>query len=215
MCHITGPRRKPQRHRSHLERPVAAPQQCVGRYMMGFMQAPALTRRRRPFLAPVWLSLLGVLLLAGLTWSLWHGPRTTLLLVVSPGAAAPLATIADPPITAEGEERAQRLARLLGASSIDAVYVSDDRLAQQTAAPLLERLRRIPVTFSAEQAAQLAPRLLREHAGETVLVIGGGGTAAQVLGGASGSHFTAPDSPGLYLISVPRFGAAHLLRLQP
>jgi len=180
--------------------------------MMRLMQAPAVTRRRRPFFAPVWLSLLAFLALVVLTWSFWHDGRTTLVLVVYPGKA-PLATIADPPITPEGEARAQRLVRLLEGSTVDAAYVSDDRLAQQTAGPLLEALHRAPVRFSVEQARQLAARLLKEHAGSTVIVMAGGEAAGQVLSGLSGSTVVTPDQAQLYVVSVPRFGQARLLRL--
>jgi len=177
------------------------------------MQAPALTRHRRPFLAPVWLGLAGFALLALIGWSLWHGARTTLVLVVLP-VDAPLAQIADPPLSAEGEERAQRLAHVLGAGTVvDAIYVSDDRRAQQTAAPLLEELHRPPQTFSVEQGGPLAGRLLREHAGGTVLVVAAGATAAQLLSGLSGSNIAAATGGELYLVSVPRFGRARLLRL--
>ena len=61
-------------------------------------------------------------------------------------------TIDDPPISPEGEARAQRLAQMFGGGGsgrIDAIYVSDDRRAQQTAAPLAERLHLTPVVFSA------------------------------------------------------------------
>jgi len=177
------------------------------------MQAPALKRRRSPFLAPVWLSFaaLGVLALAG--WSIWHGARTTLVLLVTP-VDAPLAQIADPPLTAEGEERAQRLARILGAgTAVDAVYVSDDRRAQQTAAPLLEELHRTAQTFSAEQGTQLAARAVREHGGGTVLVVAGGAVAGELLSGLSGSKLAGPGGGELYVVSVPRFGGARVLRL--
>jgi broad specificity phosphatase PhoE len=177
------------------------------------MQAPALTRRRRPFLAPVWLGLAGCALLALVGWSLWHGARTTLVLLVLP-VEGPLAQIADPPLSAEGEERAQHLARILGAgTAVDAVYVSDERRSQQTAAPLLEELHRPPQSFSVQQGGPLAARLLREHAGGTVVVVAGGATAAQVLGALSGGDVAAASGGEMYLVSVPRFGRARLLRL--
>ena len=92
------------------------------------MEPPAITRHRRPFLAPLWLTLLAVLLLAALGIGLYRSAGTTVVLLLRPGDKDP-GTIADPPISPEGEERAQRLARLLGEPrpglGLDAIYVSD------------------------------------------------------------------------------------------
>src|SRR5271170_4318958 len=111
------------------------------------MEAPALTRRRRPFLAPVWLTLLAALVIAALGLSFYRDAGTTVVLLVRPTEKYP-GTIADPPISAEGEERAQHLAHMFGNAAdgvgLDAIYVSEDRRAQQTAAPLAERLHLSP-----------------------------------------------------------------------
>ena len=77
------------------------------------MQAPAITRRRRPFLAPLWLTLLAGLVIVALGFSFYRDAGTTVVLLVRPAEKDP-GTIADPPISPEGEERAQHLARMFG-----------------------------------------------------------------------------------------------------
>ena len=76
------------------------------------MDPPALTRDRRPFfLAPLWLTFLSALLVFALGFSLYRSAGTTVVLLVR-AASEDTASIADPPISPEGEERAQRLAHL-------------------------------------------------------------------------------------------------------
>ena len=183
------------------------------------MEPPAITRRRRPFLAPLWLSLLAVLLVAAIGVALYRSSGTTLVLLLRPGDKDP-GTIADPPLSPDGEERAQRLARLLGEPrpglGLDAIYVTAEQRAQQTAAPLAARLQRRPSVFAADQVAAVTGRLLHEHAGGAVLVIAGEPAFTQMLRTLDGADQAGPgpdDSEIMYVVSVPSFGRARLVRL--
>ena len=102
------------------------------------MAPPGITRHRRPFLAPLWVTLLAVLIGAAAAYTAYRGATTTVVVLASAGGKEP-GTIEDPPISAEGEHRAQRLAQLFAPSGapgrLDALYVSGERRAQQTAAP--------------------------------------------------------------------------------
>lgn len=183
------------------------------------MEAPAITRHRQPFFAPLWLSLLAAAGIVAVGVSLYRGAGTTVVILARPAEKDP-ATIADPPLSAEGEERAERLARMFGAggaAGLDAIYVSDDRRAQQTVAPLAERLHRVPVVFARSEAQGTAGRLLHEHAGGTVLVIAGGAGFAQMLRALGGAETALPspdDTQSLYVVSVPSFGRPRLVRLR-
>jgi broad specificity phosphatase PhoE len=183
------------------------------------MEPPGITRHRRPFLAPLWVGLAVALVAAGIGWAFYRAGTTTVVFLVRPLEKDP-GTIDDPPVSPEGEERAQRLAHMFGASgagAIDAIYESDDRRAEQTAAPLLERLHRAPVIFSAGDARATAARALREHNGGTVLMIASGAALPQMIGELAGSDAAqpVPDDPDLmYVISIPTFGRAHLVRLR-
>lgn len=180
------------------------------------MAAPGITRHRRPFLAPLWLSLLAALVLAGIAWAFYHDATTTVVFLVRVADKEP-GTIEDPPMSQEGEVRAQRLAQMFGdPGSLDALYESDERRAQQTAVALAERLHRAPVVFGAGDAGAAGARILREHAGGTVLVVASAAVLAQMLHELTGATPAAgtDDASVLYVVSVPSVGRAHLTRIR-
>jgi broad specificity phosphatase PhoE len=180
------------------------------------MEPPGITRHRRPFLAPLWVTLLGAVLIGVSGWAFYHGATTTVVFLVRPVEKDP-GTIDDAPLSPEGEARAQRLARMFGGGvgRVDMIYESDDRRAQQTAAPLAERLHRSAVVFSSSDAQATAARVVREHEGGTVLVVATGPVLPQMIRELTGAAApsAAPDEPDLiYMLSIPRFGQAHLVR---
>ena len=77
------------------------------------VEPPAITRQRRPFLLPVWLTMLAGLVVIGAGLAIYRSATTTLVVLVRP-VERELGTIDDPPLSPEGEQRAQRLARMLG-----------------------------------------------------------------------------------------------------
>jgi len=186
---------------------------------MATMEPPGITRHRRPFLAPVWMVLLALLIAAGVAYSFYRDATTTVIVLASTGEKEP-GTIDDPPISAEGEGRAQRLAQLFGGGAglgrLDALYVSSERRAQQSAAPLTELTHLAPTVFSAPEAAATAAGLLHAHEGAAVMVIADGAAVQQFLRQLTGPgeqpRNAAPDL--LYIVSVPTFGRAHVLRLK-
>lgn len=184
------------------------------------MNPPGITRHRRPFLAPLWLTLLAVLIAAGIAYSAWRGATSSIVVLASTGEREP-GTIDDPPISAEGEQRSQRLAQLFaggtGPGRLDALYVSSERRAQQTAAPLAERLHLTPNVFAAQEAAATASGLLRNRDGAAVLVVAGGAAVQQFLrqlAGTASPADAASEPDLLYIVSVPTVGRPHVLRLK-
>jgi phosphohistidine phosphatase SixA len=181
------------------------------------MEPPGITRHRRPFLAPLYLSVLVAAVLFALGWAFYSTAATTVVFLMRPVEKAPGA-IDDPPVSPEGEARAERLAYMFGddkggAVRLDGIYESDDRRAQQTAAPLIERLHRSPIVFRAGEARAIAARALHEHAGGTVLVIASGPALSQMVqelvGGVPAP--AVPDDPDIiYVVSIPSVGRAHL-----
>lgn len=188
--------------------------------MMAAMEPPGITRHRRPFLAPLWVTLLALLVAAGVVYTVYRGAATTVVVLASSGEKDP-ATIDDPPISAEGERRAQRLAQILAAGAgpgkLEALYVSGERRAQQTAAPVAELLHLTPTAYDAKDAAAVAAGLLRGREGGAVLVIGGAPVLQQILrqlAGPAGAEQAAADPDLLYIVSVPSFGRPQVLRLR-
>jgi hypothetical protein len=188
--------------------------------MIAPMEPPGITRHRRPFLAPLWVTLLALLVAAGVVYTVYRGATTTVVVLASAGGKEP-GTIDDPPISAEGEVRAQRLAQMFasgGASGrLDALYVSSERRAQQAAAPLAELLHLTPTVYAAKDAAAVAGGLVRGHEGGAVLVISGDVALQQFLrqlAGAGGAGDAAAGPDLLYIVSVPTFGRPRVLRLK-
>jgi len=185
------------------------------------MEPPGITRHRRPFLAPLYLSLLAAAVFFALGWAFYNTATTTVVFLVRPVAKNP-GTIDDPPISPEGEARAARLAHMFGEDPrgpgrLDGIYESEDRRAQQTAAPLVERMQRSPVVFRAADARATAARAVREHAGGTILIIASGAALPQMvqeLAGTRLADFAADDTDVVYVVSVPTIGRAHLTRFR-
>jgi len=185
------------------------------------MQPPGITRHRRPFLAPLYLSLLAAAVLFALGWAFYNTAATTVVFLVRP-VEKNVGTIDDPPISPEGEARAERVAHMFGdevrgAGRLDGIYESADRRAEQTAAPLVERMHRSPVVFRAAEARTTAARALREHAGGTILIIASGAALPQMVQELTGNPLAdaaADDADVIYVVSVPRVGRAHLARFR-
>ncbi len=142
---------------------------------------------------------------------------TTVILVRH--AEKQLGTIDNPPLTSIGEERAERLAQLFADDArygrIDAIYVSDTRRSQQTAAPLARRVGLVPMV-SAEQPPGLARTVLRAQRGHRVLIVGHSNTIPALVAELSGTSDVPPmgddEYSTIYIVAVPAVGAASVLR---
>ena len=94
---------------------------------------------------------------------------------------------ADPSLTAPGLKRAQRLAEVLADGGIQAVYTSQFARTRETARPLADKLGLTATVVPVEaggverRAAELARRILAEHAGRRVLVVGHSNTLPQLM----------------------------------
>ena len=160
------------------------------------------------------------LVVIGAGFAIYRSATTTLVVLVRP-VEQELGTIEDPPLSPDGEQRAQRLARMFsdakGAGRLDAIYASDARRAQQTAAPLAERLGKRPVVISGNDAKGTAARVMHDHEGGAVLVIAGSNSIPQLiheLSGLEAGSIMEDEPDALYIVSIPTFGRASLLRLK-
>jgi broad specificity phosphatase PhoE len=183
------------------------------------MEAPAVTRYRRPFLAPLWLTMLAILCTLGVAFAVYRSASTTVVVLVQP-AEKEAGTIEDPPLSPQGEQRAQMLAQLLGQTGgvgrLDAIYVSDARRAQQIIGPLADRLGKRPSVIQSGDIGTMASRLTRGHDGGTVLFVGNGGNVPQLARELSGIEVGPADDhehDTLYVVAIPTFSRANVLRL--
>ncbi|MGC8518659.1 MAG: phosphoglycerate mutase family protein [Steroidobacteraceae bacterium] len=178
--------------------------------------APAITRRRRPFLAPVWLSLLGALALAGVALALWASATNTIVVVV-PSANGELGSIPNAPLSAAGGQQAQvlaqRFATASGRDGLSAIYVSQTRRAQQTAEPIAQLLGLHPVVLSSRGGESIASEILDQQTGKSVLVVCGRQSIADLVHALSGHHIAPAAERDMYIVTIPRYGPARVLRM--
>ncbi len=178
---------------------------------------PAVTRRRRPFLAPVWLGMLVVVVLIALGLVVWSTASNTLVLIV-PSAKAQIGSIANPPLSVAGGQQAQRIAERFatatGRDGLNVIYVEDTRRAQQTAAPLARLLGLHPVVLASRAGRDMAGEILEQHAGATVLVVCDRRAIADLVHTLSGEHIRPVAERDMYIVSIPRYGPPKVLRLR-
>jgi broad specificity phosphatase PhoE len=174
--------------------------------------------RRRPLLTPIWLAaFFGLAFAVAVAWFI--ADMTTTTVVVVRHAEKEFSTIEDPPLSSVGEQRAQALARMFGGRTgpgrLEAVFSSDTRRTQSTAAPLAQRLD-LPVIVVEDEDA-LRERIRREYRGRHVLVVGHSSTVPRIVERLSGMEDIPPmseeDYATVYVVSVPSFGRAAVLRM--
>lgn len=181
------------------------------------MGPPAITRRRRPFLTPVWLILLAVLAVIGITLGLHASATNTVVVIVPPGNAE-LGTIDDPPLSAAGERQAAQLEQQFGAASgpesLAAIYVGPLRSAKQTAAPLAQALGKQPIVLTSSNADGIAGQIMGDHAGDNVLVVCPEATIADLIQVLSGQQVKMPAGQrAVWVVTVPSYSPASVLRI--
>jgi broad specificity phosphatase PhoE len=188
-------------------------------------ESPSLMRRRRTFLAPLWLTwLLAMGVLAALVGSFvyWHSATTTTIVLVR-HAEKELGSISDAPLSPEGEQRADRLAAMFGDAEpfgrVRRIYVTNMRRTQQTALRLSQRLGiNSEVVDSKADAGELARRVLKENRGSRALIVGHSNTVPDIVKALTGAKDVPPigeDEYGtLYVVTVPSVGPATVLRMK-
>lgn len=178
------------------------------------MKAPGIVRRRAPFLAPFWvaglmaLALLLVVYVAGRATIAFAADTTTVIVLRHAEKATD--AVDDPSLSAVGVARAERLAALLAAAPLAAVYASDTRRAQQTAAPLAAR-HRLPVTVRAGKDVRgLVDDIGARHVGRTVVVVGHSNTVPEIVAaltrGKQSVSIEDDRFDRIFIVTVTRFG---------
>ena len=175
--------------------------------------------RRRPLLTPVWLSAFGAILFAvALSWA-WHHVAMTTVFVIRHAEKVASGT-QDPALSAAGEAHAARYAALFGTAvrgqHLQAVYATEFRRTQQTAAVVARRLG-IPLhVIPAADTAELVEHLLRHYRGQRVLVVGHSNTVPALISALGGDTVPAlgeADYSRLYVVSVGLFSRTTVTEL--
>jgi hypothetical protein len=167
-----------------------------------------ISSRHRGLRAPPWLTALLVLgAIVGTVLTLRSLPDTTVILVRH---AEKQSGSADPPLTPEGAERAERLATMLaengGATPIARIFSSEVRRTQETAAPLARKLALAVTTVPARETAALVSQLRAAPRGSVSVVA--------LTGGPAVPDIAEDDFGTIFVVRVAALGAPSVVRLR-
>jgi broad specificity phosphatase PhoE len=180
------------------------------------MSAPTLPsstdrrRRRRLRLIPI----IGYTVVAlGFAYFLSERMPTTVIFVRHADTDAAMAgPDDDAPLNARGRRRAELLADYLANVDVvagpNAIYASDKRRTQETAAPLAKRLN-IPVQIGDHLDPEgFMDHVRREHGGDIVVIVSHSNTIAPLIDELHGSKnlptFGTDDYDEVYIVTIPR-----------
>jgi len=184
--------------------------------------SPSLTRRRRTFLAPLWLLAMAGVFLIAMAFAYWNSATTTTIVVVR-HAEKQVGAISDAPLSPQGEVRASRLAQMFGDNEpfgrIDRIYVTNTRRTQQTSAGVAQRLGVNAIVVEAKtDSAELARRVLRENRGGRALIVGHSNTVPEIVAALARVQTVPPiaeeEFDTLYVVTVPTIGKVSVLRMK-
>lgn len=123
----------------------------------------------------------------------------------------------DPPLSTDGQARAQTLARVVGDANVRAIYATEFARTQQTVQPLATQLS-LPVTqISASDTDGLVNNILSNHRGEVVCVAGHSDTVPVIiekLNGGQISPITEMQFDKLFVVTVYRWRRTKVIQLR-
>jgi broad specificity phosphatase PhoE len=122
----------------------------------------------------------------------------------------------NPPLTAEGEARAQRLAERLASEGITAIYSTEFKRTLSTARPLAERLG-LAMQLYDPMNPNVVAQIAKQHPGGRILVVGHSNTvppmANVLLGEARYEQFEPGEYGRLLCVRLPKAGPAEAYEL--
>jgi phosphohistidine phosphatase SixA len=121
-------------------------------------------------------------------------PRPPAMVVLVRHAEKATAPADDPPLTAEGRERAKALAAALQDARLGAIITTQWTRTRETAAPAADAAHLVPRVVTAggpvEQHAAAVAAAIRHEAGKAVLVVGHSNTVPAIITALTGLHVT-------------------------
>lgn len=131
----------------------------------------------------------------------------------------------DPPLSLEGSKRAIRLSTIAQAVGVEAIFVTQARRTRETAEPSASLLNApitsVPVNSArdddiAAYAEALKQRILSDHRGKAVLVVGHSNTAPKVAGALGNRTLPnlndATEFDAIFFVVVPETGQPRMVK---
>jgi broad specificity phosphatase PhoE len=123
----------------------------------------------------------------------------------------------DPILSAQGEARAKRLANLLAASNVTAIYTTEFKRTALHAAPTAKRFDLKPVVIAAKETDALLAKIRTHGKDDVVLVVGHSNTVPAIL---KGLGYLSPvtvgeaDFDNLFIVALQPGGAPTVVHLK-
>ena len=177
-------------------------------------------RRRRRRHRRIQVVIIYTLIAVGLAWFFESQATTTVIFVRHADKA--LEPADDPGLSPAGQRRVAELTRQLKdadvVAGIDVVYSTPYRRTEETARPIAEALN-LPInSYDAGDTEEVMERILREHKGKIILVVGHSNTVPQLMYDMGASkkvpEIQENEYDNIYIVSVPWFGKTKTIRLR-
>jgi broad specificity phosphatase PhoE len=124
----------------------------------------------------------------------------------------------DPLLTDMGTERAERLKEILKNVKLSAVYSSDTRRTQLTAAPTAADHNLKVTTYNVGMLSEFSDLVLTLHRGKSILIVGHSNTTPAMANYLTKTdefpRFSELDYTNFYVVNIPRIGKARVLTLR-
>ncbi|MFQ3334589.1 MAG: broad specificity phosphatase PhoE [Woeseiaceae bacterium] len=166
------------------------------------------------------IAILYVAAAIGLAWFFESQATTTIIFVRH--AEKDLTVTEDPGLTEAGERRVFELTRQMRdadvVAGIDAIYSTSYKRNMETVRPLAEVLGLPIFEYNKNEHEQVFERILSNHKGKIILVVGHSDTLAELMAelGASKSVPKIADTEydNIYIVTIPWFGKTKTIRLR-
>ncbi len=177
-------------------------------------------KRRRRRRRRIQILILYTAIAVGLAWFFESQATTTIIFVRH--AEKEISVGDDPELSDAGKVRAAELTRQLVDADvirgIDAIYATQFRRTQETAAPLADALD-IPInTYDADDTESVLDEIVRKHKGRIILVVGHSDTLPDLMANLGASKRVPLIADGeydnIYIVSIPWFGKTKTIRLR-
>ena len=177
-------------------------------------------RRRRRRRRRIQIIVIYTAIAIGLAWFFESQATTTIIFVRHADKAATPAD--DPGLSPAGQRRAAELTRQLVdadvVAGVDAIYSTPYRRTQETVRPLADALD-LPINiYDASDTEAVLERILKEHKGKIILVVGHSNTVPVLIANLGASKKVPPihedEYDNIYIISIPWFGKTKTIRLR-
>ena len=177
-------------------------------------------RRRRRRQRRIQVVIIYTAIAIGLAWFFESQATTTIIFVRHAEKAAVPAD--DPGLSEAGIRRVSELARQLVdadvVAGIDAIYATQYRRTQETARPVADAMN-LPInTYDAADTELVLERILDNHKGKIILVVGHSNTLAPLMANLGASKKVPPiaeeEYDNIYIVAIPWFGKTKTIRLR-